>query len=130
MKLLAALLIGLVTYTSLNAKADVLPLPTYNLTDKAIWITIYDVTSRQMDWGCLPAHSMRTWWSGNYMPVVPYYIYAEVKSTADCSGPNIGTNGTQIRLPSVAWIDAQFNWHTTPTPPISIDSQITDAVTQ
>lgn len=118
MKILATLLITLVTWTSLNAKAEVLPLPTYNLSDKAVWITVYNLaTGSQADWGCLPARSMRTWWSGNYLPVLPYYIVAEVKSTADCSGPNIGRSGSQIQLPTVAWLDTSFQWHSTPLPP-------------
>lgn len=130
MKLLATLVIGLVSWTSLNAHAEILPLPTYNLSDKAIWITIYDVTTRQTDWGCVPAHSMRAWWSGNYVPVVPYTIIAEVKNTADCSGPNINVVGTPIQLPSVGWLDANFKWHTTPLPPTQLDLENANAEAQ
>ncbi|KYG64242.1 hypothetical protein AZI87_13455 [Bdellovibrio bacteriovorus] len=123
-------ILGAVTFAAKPAKADILPLPTANLSNRSVWITVYSlVTHQQLDWGCLPARSQRTWWSGNYVVLVPYYVRGEVKENADCSGRTIGDNGTQIQLPSYAWIDQSFNWHTTPTPPMSheADPQYMDA---
>lgn len=129
-KTLAMLILGVMSFGALTAKADILPIPTYNLMNKSVWITIYTF-GQQTDWGCLPAYSQRGWWSGNYVPGVPYAVRGEVKENADCSGATLGDTGTMIQLPSVAWIDAQGKWHTTPLPPtMATDSQITDSVTQ
>ena len=71
---------------------------TYNKTDRAVWVTIYDLGKlRHLDYGCMKkGGGTRTWTSGGYAFGSYYYVRGEMKANEDCSGATLCDTTVQI----------------------------------
>ena len=82
---------------------------TKNTTDRAIWVTIYDLgKSRHLDYGCVGAKQAREWRAGNYLEGSYYYARAEIKENGDCRGRTLCDTTVQMNPSSTGSMDGSI----------------------
>lgn len=83
------------------ARADALHyVDTLNETNFPVWITVYAVgRSRQLDWGWVEPHQRRRWKSGNYFPMEPLDVRAEIHFYKADRQPKIDKSSSVIVCP-------------------------------
>ena len=106
----ALALVAVLGFAAGNAHAGCGTIWTANLTDKWMWVTIYDLAKLQhMDWGWVSPHNVRGWHAGgaptpqSYMCGSFYHVRGEVKS-GNQGGDNIFDTEIQINPQLSNWL--------------------------
>ena len=97
---------------------------TRNNTGFPIWVTIYETTGRQVDWGWVDPNSERIWRSGNYLNLMPYRVRGEIHYYRADRPPKVDMSETIVVCESKGG-RASWGQHLVGGQPIRTEQQFT-----